>query len=214
MKYLRTLFVIAFFTGLIALATAYLHGQRESRHTEQLWQESLQQLKHICRLKHSEYRNYAAHARQAEQDSLHRLATLLHTMSAASEVQYENCRKAINSLGGVFQIPITPDKGYEDSDSLLSHAIQHKLLHHNSTTHNGIEQALKDGNRYVARMLTWCDASEVRQIMILQRELATDTQTVSIYMVCPTCGAVSEESLLPYFCPHCMTSSEEFLVFE
>ncbi len=214
MNYIRIIFATAFCTGLIALATSYLHSQRESRHAEQLWQESLQQLKHICGLKHNEYRHYATHARQAEQDSLPRLATLLHAMSAASEVQYKNCHKAIHSLGGVFRMLTTPDKSYENCDSLLSHALQHKLLHHNSTTRNCIQQALTDGNRYIARMLTWCDASEVRQIMILQRELAADTITLSTYMVCPTCGAISEESLLPYFCPHCMTSSEEFIIFD
>ena len=214
MNYFKTAFVATFILGATVLAAVYLIGERQPRQSDTLWRESLQQLKHICNLKHHEYRNYAEQARLAELDSLHRLATLLRVISSASEVQYQNCRKAIVSLGGLFHIPTTIIDHAPTGKESLHHAIHHKTLHHNTSTLRSIKQALTDGNRYIARMLTWCDASDVKLIMILQRELAADSLTHSSYRVCPTCSAVSEDSLLPCLCPQCMTDSKEFLVFE
>jgi rubrerythrin len=77
-----------------------------------------------------------------------------------------------------------------------------------------MQRAIDEGNKYVARMLTWCDASDLKQILILQREVERMAEDdAPLYRVCPTCGNFIEEELHTHFCPHCMTASEEFLVF-
>jgi rubrerythrin len=82
-----------------------------------------------------------------------------------------------------------------------------------------ITGAIDEGNRYLARMLTWCEASDVKIITLLKQAIATekasgDTTSVACYWVCPTCGNIESEQLRTCYCPHCMTYSAEFLIFE
>ena len=66
-------------------------------------------------------------------------------------------------------------------------------------------------------MLTWCDASDIGQIIILKNYLecpkAHDTLAVQ-YSVCPECGMLSSDGLSPYHCAHCMAPQHEFLIFK
>ncbi len=219
MRHLRTPFVAAFTIGLTALIIAYLVSLRyPAEPTDYLWYDSLQQLGELGRAKYRQSHRYGEYAHRAERDSLHGLATLFRAMAYADNVQCNNCRKAIESLGGRFHIPILLPSERQPTLEHLRSALNEKYAIHNGPTAPCIHRAIDEGNRYVARLVTWCDASDIKQILIIQRELESMEQhfkhNIREYRVCPTCGAISDEGLQSCFCPHCMTASDEFILFK
>ena len=213
---LRTPFIVAFTIALTALIIAYLASLRfPAEPTDYLWYDSLQQLGEIGRAKYRQSHRYGEYARRAERDSLHNVATLFRAMAYADNVQCNNCRKAIESLGGRFHTPVLLPSEREPTLTHLHSALSEKYELHNGPTTPCIHQALEDGNRYVARLITWCDASDIKQIVILQREIEQlEHNAPREYSVCPTCGAISDGGLHSCLCPHCLTESSEFILFK
>lgn len=220
MRDFRTPFIAAFTIGLTSLIIAFLLGLRyPAEPTEYLWYDSLQQLGELGRAKYRQSHRYGEYAIRAERDSLHQLATLFRAMAYADNVQCGNCRKAIESLGGRFHAPILLPSEREHTYNHLRSALNEKYSLHNGPTSPCILRAIDDGNRYVARLITWCDASDIKQILIIQREIERIENNISSHManeyhVCPTCGAIDNHELQPCFCPHCMTDSHNFVVFK
>ncbi len=103
----------------------------------------------------------------------------------------------------------------------LGRALRDKDDYHLKRMGRCIECAVADGNRYIARMLTWCDASDVRQINILRREIERlgrrkadgEAPRPVLYSVCPKCGNVTESDDGTRYCPHCMTEQCDFAAF-
>ena len=220
MRHLRTPFIAAFTAGLTALIVAYLLSLRfPAEPTDYLWYDSLQQLGELGRAKYRQSHRYGEYAQRAEHDSLHHLATLFRAMAYADNVQCDNCRKAIESLGGRFHAPILLPSERQHPHEHLRTALNEKYEIHNGPTAPCIHRAIEEGNRYVARLITWCDASDIKQILIMQREMENiDYHAAQAhraeYRVCPTCGAISDEELHSCYCPHCMTDSEAFILFK
>ncbi len=219
MKEFRTPFIAAFIVGLTALIISFLISLRfPAEPTDYLWYDSLQQLGEIGRAKYRQSHRYGEYAKRAEHDSLPRLATLFRAMAYADNVQCNNCRKAIESLGGRFHTPVLLPSERKHTLEHLRTALDEKYELHNGPTSPCIQRAIEDGNRYVARLVTWCDASDIKQILIIEREMAcidhSETNSTPEYKVCPTCGAISDEGLQSCFCPHCMTDSRKFLSFK
>lgn len=218
MKLIKIPFIIAFVLAASAIGLARLSAlRREAQPTEYLWYDSLQGLHELCRAKYRQSHLYTEYARHAEQDSLHQQAALLRALAYADNVQCANCRKAIESLGGRFNSPVMQHYHMENTLTHLHHALQAKSALHEGITEKCLQRAIEDNNRYIARLITWCDASDIAQIVILRREIellsGTETDTTP-YEVCPTCGAISNEPLHTAYCPHCMTEREKFRTFE
>lgn len=217
---LRTPFIAAFTVGLTALIIAYLCSLRfPAEPTNYLWYDSLQQLGELGRAKYRQSHRYDEYARRAESDSLHNLATLFRAMAYADNVQCNNCRKAIESLGGRFHAPVLLPSERQHPHEHLHAALNEKYNLHNGPTSPCIHRAIEEGNRYVARLITWCDASDIKQILIMEREMSdiehhTPHSAPHEYRVCPTCGAISDDELQPCYCPHCMTESQRFIIFK
>lgn len=212
MDYFKRLFVIALVICSLVLAVTYIKGSRLSAQRsseETLWSESLDLLKTICNHKYRQSLHYTAYAHHAERDSLHNIATLFHAIAYADAVQCDNCRKAIESLGGTFSTPIIRPTTFSNAESHLAYALRDKQHTHQNLIPRSVEQALADNNRFVARMLTWCDASDIKQMILLQLPLDHCTR----YRICPVCGDISWEEVAPRHCPHCMTDSVRFVVF-
>jgi rubrerythrin len=136
----------------------------------------------------------------------------MNAISHADAVQCDNCRQAISSLGGEYSSPTTLPTHFTNHADHISYALRDKSYTHTTLFPPAIEQALKDNNRYVARMLTWCHASDTKQIFLLQQFISQDV-THARYRVCPVCGNISWEPISPRHCPHCMTDSVRFVVF-
>ena len=98
----------------------------------------------------------------------------------------------------------------------LAQEEKHSL--HNQLTVQCLHRAIGDGNRYIARIITWCDASDIAQIAILQSTLEAlsshNNANIPPYRVCPTCGAISNARLFTDYCPLCMTAVGQFHTFE
>ncbi|MBO5878625.1 MAG: hypothetical protein J6Q29_04060 [Alistipes sp.] len=219
MKLIRIPFIIAFIVASMALGMAYVSGiRRDAEPTDYLWYDALQELNELGRAKYRQSRRYNDYAHRAELDSLPSQAALFRALSFADNVQCENCRKAIESLGGRFHIPVVATTSLHDIPTHLNLALEEKHSLHDQLTVQCLHRAIGDGNRYIARIITWCDASDIAQIAILRSTLETFTsqreKSIPPYRVCPTCGAISNAELFTDYCPLCMTAVEEFRTFE
>lgn len=209
----------------MALGAAYIDSRMQpTQNDEYLWHDTLQYLNELGRQKHHQsarYQQYAIHAQQLQQTQV---AALFRAMAFAESVKCENCKDAIGSLGGVFEPPISSSTTISNTKEHIRSALDEKLASHNSHASECISKAIEEGNRYVARMLTWCDASDVKMILILQCEFDAisadddtaayrDTALHSGFRVCPNCGNIDNEVLHTQYCPHCMTQQSEFILF-
>ena len=205
--------------GAMALLAVYIESRISPQpQTDYLWHETLQELSNLARIKHRQSERYTQYSFFAEQEGLHSQAVLLRAIAKADAIQCENCIKAIESLGGVYYSPVSVDAKMYSTREHLQLICDEKSRYHTEHIHHIIAQTLDEGNRYIARMLTWCDASDIEQILILRNELqscATDSLSRrNQYSVCPVCGKLSNKELSSYRCAHCMTPNEEFLIFK
>lgn len=215
MNYLKTIFFGAFIVCAILLGIVFFVGQRHATQENKpiLFQENINQLKELGRTKYQQSLRYLAYAHHAERDSMLDVALLFHALSHADAIHNANCRHAIEALGGRYSHPIISPTQFTSTTSHLE-----KTLHNKSATHcnlmpHYIGQALSDNNRYVARMLTWCDASDVKQIILLQEMLEVSApRHKHVYKVCPTCGDITWEDIATRHCPMCMTDSALFKI--
>lgn len=219
MKRIITPFIAAFLIGAVALLAVYVESRvRPHQKSEYLWYDTLQQLNDLARIKHRQSLRYAQYSTFAEKEGLHNQAVLLRAISQADAIQCQNCIKAIESLGGIHHIPVSVDATMYDTRRHMQIICDEKSAYHSEHIHNIILQTLNEGNRYIARMLTWSDASDVEQILILRHELqrsnTADTIHQAHYTVCPVCGKLSDKELSTYRCAHCMTPHEKFLIFK
>ena len=220
MKRFFALFLTFFIVSLLALGAAYIDGKMRPQYNEEhLWHDTLQHLNELGRQQHQQsirYRQYAIHAQQAQEPQI---ATLFRAMAFVEEIKCENCKDVIGALGGVFNAPIETSTPLSSVHDHLQTAIKEKQKCHEQKMQGCIARAINEDNRYLARMLTWCDASDVKMITLLKQAIAiekasADTTSVACYWVCPTCGNIECEQLRTCYCPHCMTYSAEFLIFE
>ncbi len=220
MKRFFALFLTFFIVSLLALGAAYIDGKMRPQYNEEhLWHDTLQHLNELGRQQHQQsirYRQYAIHAQQAQEPQI---ATLFRAMAFVEEIKCENCKDVIGALGGVFNAPIETSTPLSSVHDHLQTAIKEKQKCHEQKMQGCIARAINEDNRYLARMLTWCDASDVKMITLLKQAIAIekasgDTTSVACYWVCPTCGNIEWEQLRTCYCPHCMTYSAEFLIFE
>ena len=219
MKLVKIPFIIAFVLAASAIGISYLAGiRREAEPTEYLWYDALQELNQLCRAKYRQSHTFDAYARHAERDSLRAEAAMFRALAFADNVQCKNCQKAIESLGGRFHVPVMQQQQTLDTPTHLHHALQEKSALREGITEQCLHRAIGEGNRYIARIITWCDASDIEQIIIIENQLATlgkqSVATQYSYHVCPTCGAISTSALRTAYCPQCMTDGEEFHLFE
>jgi len=222
MKRFDITFIIALAISALALLTAYADGESRPAVTVNYpWYDSLQELNELCRLKHRQSRRYEEYARHALEQRNPDIAALFMAMSRADAVQCANCRRAIESLGGRFDAPAPVRLPYVSVGEHLGRALRDKEEYHRKHMGRCIECAVADGNRYIARILTWCDASDLRQIPIRRREIerlgkhaARDSGPRPVlYNVCPRCGNVTESDGGTRYCPHCMTEGRDFASF-
>ena len=218
MKRFFTLFLLAFVVSALALAAVYIEGRiSPPKQGEHLWQQSIDELSDLARIKQRQSHRYTQYSSFAEQEGLASEATLLRAIAKADAIQCQNCIKAIESLGGIYNSPIIAEPTLQNTRAHLQSILDEKSLCHTQQMLRLISRSLDEGNRYIARMLTWCDASDIEQIIILRSYLECPEAHDSLaaeYLVCPECGMLNSNGLSPHHCGHCMTSQQEFLIFK
>ena len=225
MKHFFALFASLLTVSLLALGAAYIDSRMRPQHNEEhLWPDTLQRLNELARQQHHQsvrYQQYAIHAQQAQEPQV---AVLFRAMAFGEEVKCEKCKDAIGALGGLFDPPIEATTTITTVEEHIRKAIDEKQEYHDTKVRDCIAGAIGEGNRWVARMLTWCDASDVKMIRIMQQAInainaedkhdENEYDFTSCYWVCPTCGNIECEQLRTCYCPHCMTNQNEFIRFE
>lgn len=218
MKRIVTPFLAAIIIGALALFGVYIESKINPQpKSDYLWYDTIRKLNNMARLKYRQSIRYAQYSVHAEEEGLHNEATLLRAIAKADAIQSENCIKAINSLGGVYHSPVSVDANMQGTLKNMQLMCDEKNAFHLHHIHHLITQTLNEGNRYIARMLTWCDASDIEQIIILRHTLQQGKETDTLnnqYSVCPVCGNLTNKELTSYRCAHCMTPNEEFLIFK
>ncbi|MBR4995641.1 MAG: hypothetical protein IKY82_06230 [Alistipes sp.] len=219
MRHFFTLFAAFLSVSLLAIGAAYIDSKTRPNHNEEhIWHATLQRLGEFGRIKHHQCCRYERYAEHALQHQMPEAAKLFSAMAFAEEVKYENCKDAIGILGGVFDPPIDLPVKTASVEEHFQTIINEKQRYHDTKVRECIEGAIDEGNRFVARMMTWCDASDVKAILIIQRTLCQMEQPEGVatlgYRVCPRCGNIDDEALHSLYCPHCMTQQSDFLIFE
>ncbi len=184
------------------------------------WGYTAGNLDDISRTKDEGSRLAARYAEIATQEQQHDIARLLRAIATAEAIQCEKCRKAARAFdksdyNDKHQRQILSPKG--SSHANILHIIDRKADYHTSFLAPYTHRAMQQGNRYVARLMVWCSASDISQIRLLQRaiiNLDVRPTTEYIYYVCPTCSNVSDNEFTCHLCPNCMTSKEEFIIFD
>ena len=119
-----------------------------------------------------------------------------------------------------------PAEQHPCGDELDSRADQHRkqrqmraaisLKHRHRTTKSYpmILRSIASKNRYVTRIMVWCDANDTHQIALLKAAAtATDTIATKSFEVCPTCGYISQQEPSTPICPQCRTVATTFVRF-
>lgn len=239
MKRFNTPFIIALAISVMALAAAYADGESHpASPSNYVWYDHLQELNELCRTKYRRSRCYEQCARHAEDEHRHDVAALFMAMSRAEAIHCDNCRRAIASLGGRFRAPVAEAPPRRTAREHLRRALREMDSVRSRRSENRTCGEMYRDNRNIARMLTWCDASDIHQIMILRRMLGSMDSAVRtaphhtsprsedragsaagcrartvLYAVCPTCGDVTESGLHADRCPHCMTDCRRFILY-
>lgn len=229
MRRFYILFATFFVVSLMALGAAYIDSKmRPARNEEHLWHDTLQRLNELGRTKHHQSIRYNQYARHAQQMQSPNMAALFSALAYAEGVKCEVCKNAIGSLGGLFDAPISTSTDISDIRQHLQNIVDEKIEYHDIKALESITGAMDEGSRYVARMMTWCDASDMKMILLVQQaldQMADTSQTEGAapddaaptfygYWVCPKCGNIFGEERLIFYCPHCMTRYNEFLLFK
>ena len=203
---------------IIAGVIAILLCERRATSDATRWQTTLLYLAEIYDTKMLHSLIATHYAVIAEAENQHPTATLLRAIAKSEEVQYENCRRAIATLGGE-EVSAKTDRRTATtiSHNNLHAIIDYKIAYRSHLARYARHATLSD-NRYVARLLLWCDESDTRQIEFLRRQIATAHHPQQIligrFYVCPTCSNLFDEEFHSHLCPLCMTSAERFFVFE
>lgn len=216
MYHLKKIFLAAIVACITILGISFFAVRRHSTHhtATPLFHHNIQQLKELCYAKYRQSIRFMAYANHAMRDSLPATAALFHAMARADAIHLSNCRHAIEALGGRVSLPIITPTTFSHSVAHLENALSSKWQTHYDHMPAYITQALADNNRYVARMLTWCDACDAKQILLLRQILNDSVHHKYHFHVCPTCGDITWEEVRTRHCPQCMTESEKFFVIE
>lgn len=213
MAHLKTIFTGAFIICATLLTAAYFAVERHSAEASDtpLFHDSIHHLKELCYTKYRHSIRCLAYANYALRDSLPAHASLFKTIAHADAIHLDNCRHAIESLGGRLTLPTISPTRFTTTEEHLRHMLNAKTATHTQQMPLCIGQALNDNNRYVARLLTWCDACDAKVIMLLGRVISGTAEEHRRFWVCPTCGDVKWEEVGTLNCPYCMTDSTRFI---
>ena len=137
--------------------------------------------------------------------------------SAFSErLQENNCATAILHLGGHYTPPGKIIIFGGTTDGNLERSVAYERQAHAGRSGADIRRAMKRGNRYAARILTWASAGDMRNIALLERcrQEGRNAPDTGRFAVCPNCGNLYPSEYADWYCPACLTEGKRFVLFE
>ena len=235
MNYIQRIFLTALIFSALLLGWVYLLGLiKPDEPTSPKWAESLSSLHDLYRITYRQSRNTLQQASIAQEDSLAGSAIAIRAIAESERINCRICQQAIEALGDKVTAPSVPNTELTPTAPFVEQKIGQKSTLNRSTLPEIIERLLGDENRYVARLLTWYNSNNNQQMILLEicraeQNAPSEQNTTSVqnvpssqnktsranaYRVCPTCGYITLEEFTPHCCPHCMTRSEEFVLFK
>lgn len=180
------------------------------RHTRSTWHEIIADLEACGRRKHLKARQYAHFAEIAATEKRFAAEGLFRAIACSEQLQEQNLAAAIRRLGGSYTPPKeTALYGSSTADN-LERCIGYERYRFRRHSDAEIRRAMSRGNRYAMRLQVWSAATDLREIMLLEH---LDGVSAEGFAVCPRCGNLYDAAYLDRYCPHCLTSGEEFIRF-
>lgn len=214
MKRLEILFWATITAGAILLVVAFINGEKRNLLSDNSPHYSaIQRLGEMARTKYHHAHQHLTFAEVARQEREYSTERLFRAISFSEKVQCRICQEAIHNLGGRYLSPIAIPPQTNSTAENLATAIQRKYEHRNHRGKRILQRSIASGNRYVTRILVWCDANDAQQITLLRSQKIANSGENSYYWVCPKCGYISEHALPTPICPHCNTDEKKFVRF-
>lgn len=217
MKLRLILILLLFVVSAGILAWLYHAATREPRSAKRSpWTETLADLDTCCRRKHVKAAQYDRFAAIAGREQRHEAQRLFRAMAFSERLQENNCASAVLRLGGSYTPPQKVIVFGGTTDGNLERSLDYERQAYDRRSGKEIRRALEHGNRYVARLLTWASAVDMRNIVLLEqcRRNALSGIDTCGFSVCPGCGNLYTSGHVDYYCPFCMTANEKFVRFE
>ena len=217
MKLRLGLILLLFVASAGILVWLYYAATREPRSPKgSPWAETLADLDACCRRKHvksAQYDNFAAIAAGESRPDAERL---FRAMAFSERLQEHNCAQAILRLGGSYTPPVRIVLFGGTTDDNLERSIGYERRNLGERHGTEIGRALRKGNRYAARMLTWAAAGDMRNIVLMghYRQEDRNAPDTGRFAVCPNCGSLYTSEYVDCYCPACLTGSDRFVKFE
>jgi rubrerythrin len=215
MKRLDIIFWAALSLGAMAIVITAITVSRERyapKHTQHY--TALQRLGEIARIKFHHAQLHTSFAEQAQREERHQAARLFRAIAFSEDAQCRQCQEAIENLGGEFITPIALERDIASTQENILRATKLKDSHRTTKAYPMLLKSIASGNRYVTRILIWCDADDAHQITLLStQQILTDSITAGYYYVCPKCGYITEGVLATPICPQCKTKERYFARF-
>lgn len=180
-------------------------GAKSSRHEISVDLEACGHHKH---LKARQYDHFAA---IAAAEGRHTTERLFRAIACSEHLQEQNCASAIRRLGGRYTPPGEVALFGGTTNGNLERCLAFERYRYGKRSDAEIRRAMSRGNRYAARILIWAAAADLREIDLLERQIEGEA---SGFAVCPVCGNLYASTHLDRYCPHCLTSGEQFVRFE
>lgn len=217
MKLRLGLILSLFVASAFILVWLYYAATREPRMPKSPpWAEALADLDACCRRKHVKSVQYDHFAGIAADEQRREAERLFRAMAFSQRLQENNCATAIMHLGGHYTPPGKIVIFGGTTDGNLDRSISYERMSYEERNGADIRRAMERGNRYVARVLIWASAGDLRNIALLERcrEHTHNAPDTCRFSVCPVCGNLYSSEYVDFYCPACLTSNERFIWFE
>lgn len=209
----RPLLILLLFVASVGVLVWLYDGKAftPARHSRSTWHEIAADLEACGRRKHLKARQYGRFAEIAEAERRPEAARLFRAIACSELLQEENLAAAVRHLGGSYAPPKEMALYGGSTQRNLERCLAMERYRFSSHSDAGIRRAMSRGNRYAARLQVWAAATDLRQILLLER---LEEAPAEGFAVCPVCGNLYATGHLDRYCPLCLTAGEEFIRFE
>lgn len=217
MKLRPVLILLLFVVSAGILVWLYYAASREPRKPKKTPHgETIADLDSCARRKHAKALQYDHFAGIAAEENRLEAERLFRAMAFSVRLQEQNCAAAILRLGGRYTPPAKIIVFGGTTESNLARSIEYERQTYIQRHGTEIRRALEQGNRYVARLLVWASAGDLRNITLLEQCQQNARQGIDscCFTVCPVCGNLYTSELQDYYCPFCLADGARFIRFE
>ncbi len=176
------------------------------------WPRSLESLTAAAHITRDNAENFESAARQAAAEERPGAERLLRALAHAERIQETGYVRAIRRMGGSYappeQVLVKVRSTRRNMERILAHLQESRLQGYQT-----IDDVLKEGNRYVARLLIRNAAATNRCMHAVERYMRQGERAASAYWVCPQCGYLCDDGHRDPYCPQCLTDGRRFLRF-